>query len=179
MQSVHVASALGAAVVGAVYLVLVHPEDEDAERRARASAVRTLFAVLWPAVLFASVPEEDRTRVSLALPLAWNAAVWALDAHFLHHAPSKDTAPASLRLDPTSIAGLSFGLCGLVKPDSKHTRLFLAAVVGCLALVLPSHNLEPGCVEEQWFESVQKALLMWCIGLLITGVVLGWHPEPR
>lgn len=170
---VYLASAVGAYVVLRAYAQTA-PVDEEGERRARASAVRTVGAALWPAVLFALVPPADRSSPALALPLLWNAAMWALDAHLLHHAPSKDERPASLRLDSGSLAGLSFGLCGLLgaKPDSRHTNLFLAAIVGCVVLVLPSHNLEPGCVEEQLFESVQKAALMWCVGLLIAGVVL-------
>tara|TARA_B110000046_G_scaffold15883_1_gene15247 strand:+ start:2679 stop:3242 length:564 start_codon:yes stop_codon:yes gene_type:complete len=170
---VYLSSAAGACVVLHAY-AQTSPVDEEAERRARASAVRTVGAALWPAVLFSLVPAADCSNPALALPLLWNAAMWALDAHFLHHAPSKDDRPASLRLDSGSLAGLSFGLCGLLgaKPDSRHTHLFLAAIVGCVVLVLPSHNLEAGCLEEQLFESVQKAALMWCVGLLIAGVVL-------
>ena len=56
--------------------------------------------------------------------------------------------------------------------EGPHTHLFLYAVVGCLVLVLPSHNLQEGCVEEQVFESVQKAALVWCIGFLVAGVAL-------
>ena len=167
-------SALGAAVVAQAYLALP-PLDALAQRRARAAAIRTAGAALWPAVLFALVPREDRARPALLAPLAWAAAAWALDAHLLHPAPSaQPDKPASLRLEPASLGSLTFGLCGLLgaKPDSRHTHLFIYAIVGSILLVLPSHNLAPGCVEEQWFESVQKAALIWCIGLLVAGVAL-------
>lgn len=165
-----VASAAGALAVMHAYTT--HPAPKDARRRA--AFIRTMGAVLWPAVLLALVPAADRGNPALAVPLSWNAAMWALDAHLLHHAPSADERPASLRLDHASLASLSFGLCGLLgaRPGSAHTHLFLYAIVGCVVLVFPSHNLQEGCVEQQVFESVQKAALMWCIGLLIAGVVL-------
>ena len=128
----------------------------------------------WPALLFHLVPVEDTGRPALLVPLLWSVLAWALDAYLLHFAPSSDERPASLRFDSVSFNGLAFGLCGLLgaRPDGRYTHLFLMAVVGCLLLVLPSHNMEAGCLEEQVFESVQKAALMWCIGLLITGVAL-------
>lgn len=163
----------------ALCVVRVHAEtrlDEPRRRKARAALVRTLAAVTWPTVLLRGVvPRCDRAEPMLALPLAWNALAWLLDAHLLHRAPSADeTRPASLRLDPAPLAGLAFGLCSLLGAQRKarHTRVFLYAVVGCALVVLPSHNLAPGCLEEQYFESVQKAALLWCIGALVAGVVL-------
>ena len=171
-RPVHLATAAGAAVVAHLY-VTFPPGDALTTRKARASAVRTLGTLLWPSVLLASVPRADHCRRALALPLAWGVGAWLLDAHLLHHAPSNEEGkPASLRLDPASLTSLSFGLCGLLKPEGKYTHLFLYAIVGCLVLVLPSPNLKPGCIEEQLFESVQKAALVWCIGFLIAGVAL-------
>lgn len=136
-------------------------------------------------MLFALVPREDHARPEMLAPLAWAAAAWALDAHLLHNAPSaQPDKPASLRLEPASLGSLTFGLCGLLgaKSDSRHTHLFVYAIMGSILVVLPSHNLEPGCVEEQYFESVQKAALIWCIGLLVAGVALArprFPPWPR
>ena len=169
---VHVATAAGMLVLMRLYAM---PARDDAlsVRKSRAALIRTVGALLWPSVLLAAVPRDDHYRRVLALPLAWGVGVWLLDAYLLHHAPSnEDDRPASLRLDPASLTSLSFGLCGLLKPEGKYTHLFLYAIVGCLVLVLPSHNLQPGCLEEQLFESVQKAALVWCIGFLIAGVAL-------
>ena len=174
MRSVCVASVVGALCVWEVYRSLP-PMDALSRRRALASTIRTMGTILWPVVLLSAVPREDHGHPALALPLMWNVLAWVLDAHLLHHAPShSESVPASLRLEPQSITALTFGLCGLLgaRPEGRHTHLFLFAVVGCIVLVLPSHNLKPGCLEEQVFESVQKAAIMWCIGLLIAGVVL-------
>ena len=144
-------------------------------RRALASTIRTAGAIAWPLVLLSVVPHEDHGHGALVAPLAWSLVMWVVDAYLLHHAPSADEErPASLRLDPTSLSGLTFGLCGLLgsRPDSRYAHLFLYAIVGTIVLVLPSHNLEAGCLEEQIFESVQKAALLWCIGFLVAGVAL-------
>ena len=170
---VHVATAAGVAVLAYLYTTQPPSDDPLMRRKARASAIRTLGTLLWPTVLLSVVPTKDHENRALALPLAWGIGAWLLDAQFMHNAPSNDEAhPAALRLDHTSLAPLSFGLCGLLKPDGQYTHLFLYAVVGCLVLVLPSHNLRHDCVEEQIFESVQKAALIWCIGFLIAGVAL-------
>lgn len=145
------------------------------QRRLVASCIRTTGCLLWPLALFSLVPRDDHDELGLLLPLAWNATVWTVDTYLLHHAPAaSEQQPASLRLEHSSLTGLGFGMCSLLgaRHDSKYTHLFMYAILGCLLLVLPSHNLEPGCLEEQVFENLQKTALVWCIGLLITGVVL-------
>lgn len=151
-------------------------------RRVLASTIRTAGAIAWPAMLLAAVPSADQGRLVLVAPLLWNAMMWGIDSYLVHHAPSAEaTRPASLRLDPSSLTGLTFGLCGLLgaRPDSEYTHLFLYAIVGCIVLVLPSHNLEAGCLEEQVFESVQKAAILWCIGYLIAGIALTRSAPPH
>jgi len=171
-----IVTAAGAAVVIDVFQRTWRDvDDEMARRRALASLLRTLAAVLWPWTLTRLVvPCDDRCRPELAVPLLWSTLMFSLDAFVLHHSPGREGAPASMRLDPTSMTGLTFGLCSLVgsKPDSRYAHLFMYAILGCLLVVLPSHNLEPGCLEEQIFESVQKAALIYCIGILITAAIL-------
>ena len=173
--SVGVASAVGALAVVWAYLNREDDATPLANKRARALAIRTCGAVLWPAVLLSMVPAADRSHPVLAVPLLFQWSVWLLDSFLLISAPCKDAeTPASLRFEAAGLAGLSFGLCSLLgnKPESAHTPLFLYAILGCLLLVLPSHNLAPGCVHEQIFESVQKTALSWCLGLLVAAVAL-------
>jgi hypothetical protein len=175
------ASALGLACVGYAYSTLpLERFSGKARHRALVSTIRTAGVVVWPAILFPLIPIDDRGRWAVAAPLLWSVLAWALDAYFVHFAPSSDDRPASLRFDATSFNALAFGLCGLLgaRPDGRYTHLFLTAVVGCLLLVLPSHNLQPGCVQEQVFESVQKAALIWCIGILVAAVALARAPAP-
>ena len=180
MWPVQVASVVGAWCVWHAYVHLpLDTMDLLTRRRALAGAIRTAGAMLWPAVLLGLVPKCDRGRVILALPLAWVTGAWLLDAHLTHRCkprktPGTSAAPASLRLEPTSITALTFGLCSLVgaRPESRHTHLFLYAIVGCIAIVLPSHTMDDECLEAQVFESVQKVAMQWCVGLVVAGVGL-------
>lgn len=179
MQGMH---SLAVVTVAGILCVLhaslsLRLERLDALTRTRvlASTIRSVATMAWPVALLSALTCEDRCRHALLIPLLFNFAVWAVDFYLVHHAPSSDPIrPASIRFDHYSFSGLTFGLCSFLgaRYDSKYAHLFLYAVVGCLVLVLPSHNLAPGCIEEQIFESVQKAALMWCIGFLIAGVVL-------
>ena len=173
---VSVASVVGVMVIAWMYQHRSSTELTPLERkRLLAMTIRTCGAVLWPAVLLAMVPRADRNHPALAIPLLFQGGVWALDGFFITSAPCKHSdTPASLRFEAAGLAGLSFGLCSLLgnKPDSTYTPLFLYAILGCLIVVLPSHNLAAGCVHEQVFESVQKTALTWCLGLLIAAVAL-------
>lgn len=175
MQEVLVPSLVGCIAILHAYNTFPHVHvDALGKRKALASSIRTCMSLLWPSVLFGCLSEEDRSSAMVVLPLGWNFGVWALDHYLLHNATSHTPeVPASLRLEPSSVTALGFGLCGLLgaKPDGTYAHLFLTSIVGCMILVLPSHNLAPGCVEEQVFESIQKGALIWCIGLLVAGVV--------
>jgi hypothetical protein len=108
--------------------------------------------------------------------LLWSAGITLLDGHLLFRGTPGDESArlASVRMDPSCVTGLTFGLCGFLgaRADHKYGHVFLYAVVGCLACVLPSHNLEKGSIEEQLIESVQKTVLVGCISLVIAGVGL-------
>lgn len=165
-------------VVGVLSRFANTKSDNTLDRKRKvASTVRAVGAMIWPTVLFITVPKEDRSNPYLCIPLLWNTIVWVMDSYFIHYVRSSDSINeklASIRLDHSNLAGLTFGLCSLVgsRPDSKYTHIFMYAILGCLVLVLPSHNLEPGCMEEQLFDNIQKTALMWCIGLIIAAVLL-------
>ena len=125
--------------------------------------------------LFALIEREDRQCAHVLLPVLWVAFIHSVDMLFLFHARSntKDR-PASIRLDASSLTGLVFGVSAYLgtKCDSRYGHLFLYAIVGSIAAVLPSHNLLENSLEEQIVESVQKAVLINCIGLVLAGVAL-------
>lgn len=171
-----VVSAAGLACVLVVHRTHYALASTDVQRRkVLASTLRTVGAVLFPAALLAAVDRADHSSPALLVPLAWVFGAWALDSHLVHHGtPVAPHRMASLRIDPTSVTALSFGLCSLVgaRSDSRHVHLVLYAVVGCAIGVMPSHTLHPDSLEAGIFESVQKAILMWCIGFLLAGVGL-------
>ena len=145
------------------------------QKRRFASFIPTLGAVVWPFVLLCIVKREDHSNSVLVLPVVWNVCLWLLDVHFMHNtAPDSTNKPATVRTDPMLLAGLAFGMCNLVgsRPDSKHVYLFIYAIVTCFLLVLPSNTLRPESLESHVVSSVQKVIFHYCIGLLLTGVIL-------
>ena len=144
-------------------------------QRMLSATIRIVGAVAWPLVLFSVVPVADHRNNLLMIPLMWNFLVWCVDSYLLHNSISNDdTRPAGLRVDPTNMAGLAFGLSNLCgsRPDGKYTSLFMMAVLGIVIMVLPSHNLKAGTVEELTFDNVQKIAISWCVGIIITAVLL-------
>ena len=146
-----------------------------AQHKARAAYIRSIMALCWPVILLNTVPQDDITNPLLLVPLCWNVCLWAIDMYLMHFTSSKDGGnPSSIRLDPTNVTALGFALSGLVgnRPNTRYSYIFVCAIVCCMVVVLPSHNMNPTTTEAQLFESIQKGTLMWCIGLVITGVVL-------
>lgn len=153
-------------------------EDALTRRRVLAASMRTCGALAFPPLLFSLLRSEDAGCSACILPLLWHAAITLIDQHLLFRAPSNDLeskgAPASVRMDPNCVAGLAFGLCGYLNARNDHPygHVFLYAIVGSVACVLPTHNLAPGCIEHQVIESFQKSALFACISLVIAGVCL-------
>jgi hypothetical protein len=155
--------------------------DEFTKRKILCGCLRTCGNMCIPLVLMVSIPEKDK-RCNATLPaVLWIFFIHLIDSHLLFHVESSsDDRPASIRMEPSCITGLTFALCGYIgaRSDHKYGHLFLYAVVACLACVLPSHNMRTGSVEEQVFESVQKSVLFSCISFLIAGVCLvQWNKE--
>lgn len=153
----------------------IHSMTTLAQHKARAAFIRSIMALCWPVILLHVVPHDDTQRSILLVPLLWNLSLWLLDMYLLHYTSATDhTIPASIKLDPSNVTALGFALSGLVgnRPDSRYSYIFLCAIVCCMIVVLPSHNMHRDAIASQVFESVQKGTLMWCIGLIITGVLL-------
>jgi hypothetical protein len=152
----------------------IHPNPLN-RKRAIATLVRTLAAVLFPLVLLRFVlTSGDCGKSVLCAPLLWNTCMWYVDSCLVHRSQSAHPGRvASLRLDPASLSGLGFGLCNLLtRTSSEYAHLFIYSIVGCFLVVMPSHNLNTGCWEEQLFDSIQKGILFWCIATLFSAVVL-------
>lgn len=140
-----------------------------------ASFIRTLGMVMWPFVLLCVVKREDRSNTILVIPILWHVCMWFVDMHFVLHAThATDSIPASIRIDPMLLGGVALGICNLVgnRPDSKYAYLFMYAMVVCFLFVMPTHTLKSGCIEEQIIDNVQKVILYYCIGFLLSGILL-------
>lgn len=149
---------------------------EYEKKRLNASFLRAVGAVLWPALLFSVICEDDRSNKLLIVPLLVNTVIWYLDSMLINKPRTKgsDDTISSLRLEASTFATLAFSVSNLIgnRPNSKYTHLFLYAVMALFVVVLPSHNLDRNCLEAQIFDNVQKSVLLWCICFIIAAVVL-------
>ena len=85
-----------AAVLHAHASVKVSQLSVTDRRRVRESTIRTVSAILWPAILLAIVPAQDANDRRLLLPLAWSFAIGTLDMYLIHHVES--TTERAVRL---------------------------------------------------------------------------------
>ena len=158
-----------ASIVGSLCVIVVHlnaAKHETKRSLLLTSTIRATFQVLWPLVLLSNVSYES----VLVAPIVWNFCMWALDSYLTHYVESaNEDRPASLRFDTSIVTGLGCGLAGLVgaRPRSDYSRLLVRAIVGCIMVVVPTHNVRPGTMEDRVLESIQKGVLSWCIGLVV------------
>ena len=136
-----------------------------------------LGTLLWPAVLLSVVPARDHDQRALRRFLGvGRGRVVRRRVLYAPRSRERGRSPRDLAFRSHELAPLSFGLCGLLKPDGQYTHLFLRQWSASPVVVLPSHNLRHNCIEEQVFESVQKAALIWCIRFSWWPASLGPRP---
>lgn len=185
------AAVVSAAGAGAVWVAYVRgrkdttrepwtPAEED--RPAFLYATRSVCALAWPAVLACTLPcGASVTTKCLLAPTAWMWIVWWLDTRTLF-APRASEPPTTLlaslrrgvRVEPSSIFALSFGLCGLAgaRQDTAYTSLVVHAVVACVLFVLPFTELALDDPYAPVVSEVQRAVLLHAVGCIVTGVCL-------
>jgi hypothetical protein len=173
--------ALGATTIVGIVCIIVastiayqNVQDPLKRKKIIAGCIRSSMTNMFPLFLFTLLPNNDRMCEACIAPIVWVCLANVADSYLMFCAQSNDRRPASVRMDPQCITGLTFGLCAYLgtKSNDKYGHLFLYAILGCLTCVLPSHNLPMETVEAQIIESVQKSFMFGCIGLLIAGVTL-------
>ena len=137
--------------------------------------MRTLGALLWPPLLFSCICKSDTQKQILVVPLLISTIWHSIELRLLRDCTgvSKDLIP-SLRMEASALTGLGFAMSASVgnRPDSKYTYLFLYAVITCFLVVSPTHNIEQDSLAAQVIEGVQRSVFVWCMCLVIAGVLL-------
>ena len=135
--------------------------------------MRSMCVALWPATCLA-VQGTHRCTLCLGLTTAWMAVTWMVDTRPLLREEDEETPlKRGVRIDPSFIAPLTFGLCGLagVRPDTHYCPHVLYAVIACVLFVLPSPNLSDTDPVFPLVTEAQRAILLYCIGVVVTCVV--------
>ena len=169
-------------LIGAcVYMIamsMVLQRGKSARIRARLSVLTIwmIAIVLWP-VCWALILREERNETASLPGLMWPIFILTLDIVAMRqntyesHVQSKRSL---LSMDANAICSLTFAIASIIGAQ-KHkccNRIFLFAVLGCIAFVMPAPHTNMNAIETMTVEAVQKAVLAYATGLLLTGVML-------
>lgn len=154
-----------ATVLGIVVISLLHLRTSSNY----ALTMRAVMVALWPAILLSLLDPEDHGDLAIIPSLLWMLVVWAVDSYSLLTGTSR-----GVRIEPSTITALSFGLCGLVgaRADSKYVHLVVYGLLLCVMFVLPTHNVPKDDPLCDVLDELQRGILVWAIALVITGISL-------
>jgi len=141
---------------------------------------RSVTATLWPLVLSSFA---QGANVACVWPsVVWMLLVWWLDVRRLTDPTTADGTTTDIsnmlrrgvRMEPTMLTALTFGLCGLVgaRSDTHYTKYIVYAVVACILVVLPNVELSVEDPMSPLISEVQRAVLIHGIATVVTCVCL-------
>lgn len=141
---------------------------------------RSVTATSWPLVLSSFAAGAD---VACVWPsVVWMFLVWWLDVRRLTHTQTTESTTTDIsnmlqrgvRMEPTMLTALTFGLCGLVgaRSDTRYTKYIVYALVACILVVLPNVEMSVEDPMSPVISEVQRAVLIHGIATVITCVCL-------
>lgn len=145
---------------------------------------RSITATSWPLVLSSFAPNNGGACVWPSV--VWMFLVWWLDVRHLtakneNNENNKSGTTTGLeflqravRIEPSVITALTFGLCGLAgaRSDTQYTRYILYAFVACILIVLPRVELSVEDHMSPIISEVQRMVLIHGIATMVTCVCL-------
>jgi hypothetical protein len=146
------------------------------------ATVQTLGILAWPFVWDGLIGVSVLTETpAAAVGLAWPAALLGMDLLWIahqtieHEGVSKKTV---FHFDSSTITTLAFAVAGVLATNvgAKFARsmapTFSACVLICVMLLLPTPGLQANTAVAVTVQAVQKVLLTFCIGLIVTSLVI-------
>jgi hypothetical protein len=138
---------------------------------------RSVTATSWPLVMSSFA---QGANVACVWPsVVWMLVVWWLDVRRLTHPDTSTTESSNMlrrgvRMEPTMVTALTFGLCGLVgaRSDTRYTKYIVYALVACILVVLPHVEMSVEDPMSPLISEVQRAVLIHGIATVVTCVCL-------
>tara|TARA_B110000046_G_scaffold173301_1_gene195795 strand:+ start:1685 stop:2455 length:771 start_codon:yes stop_codon:yes gene_type:complete len=174
--------AVAALVAGIVVYMLIYnfsiQEDQSTRIKTRLTVTMIwLIAItMWPAAWMAIVNANDITPYAL-LGLAWPILILSFDILAMRQHTYDDQLQSKrqyMTMDANAICSLTFAISAFIGAQ-RHpccNRIFLWAILGCVAFIMPSPHVNVNAMETIAFEAVQKAVLAYATGLVLTGVMI-------
>ena len=167
------------AIVGMIAYSYVVQRGQSTRIRTRltVTTVWMVAIVLWPLVWRSVVQREDVRSAFPLIGLLWPIVILIGDLVAMRQ-HTYDTALQSKRqfmtMDANAICSLTFAISAYIGAQNHKccNRIFLWAILGCVAFIMPSPHTHVNALESIAYEAMQKGVLAYATGFLITGVLL-------
>jgi hypothetical protein len=179
---------LGATCVGIAILSYVQGMGKTARLKGRLSVLTmwTCGVMAWPLIWKCVIQNEEDV-----MSLLWPILILGIDMVGIKRNAFRDTASkrSLISMDANAICSITFAMSGLMGGGGGRRKndLFLYAMAGCAAFVLPSPFHATDVPENILMEAIQKTILAYSVGFLLGGVIKNkkavdegyqvWKPE--
>ena len=156
-----------------------------AVQRTQSTRVRTRLLVtivwmiaiaLWPLV-WRNVVGNSSKHPCVIIGLAWPICILLFDVLATRKHAYENNLQSKrqfMTMDASTICSLTFAISAYIGAQSHKccNKIFLWAILGCVAFIMPSPHTHTNTMETIAFEAIQKAVLAYATGMLLTGVML-------
>lgn len=173
-------NALPAIIGCAVILLICSKLSAQVSMRAKVKmyilSIYTCGIVLWPFVWESLLKENAYDPYSLP-SLAWPIFMIILEIYLMkYHTLETESKSRKgvISMDANLICTLTFALGSVLgaHKDKCCQNLFIYGVLGCIIFVFPNPNAPQETLENIIIESIQKIVLIYSTGLLLSGAFL-------
>ena len=152
--------------------------SKNARVKSKISILTTWLLCLlgWP-LIWGKIMGKETHRKEALVSLFWPILIIAIDVVGINNNSYESVVSSKhqvLHMDANMICSLTFALSAVIGAQ-KHeccSKIFLYAVMGCIAFVLPAPHMHSSSSGTLVFEALQKAILAFATGLLLTGVLM-------
>lgn len=126
--------------------------------------------VLWPLVWY-TISGKCKSFAALTAA-SWPILALAFEIYSLCKYNLKTEGRRGLvQMDASTLCSMTFALSGVLgaRRSNDEARIFHAAVLFCIAFVMPSFTIPRNTFEGTLLEALQKAFLIYSTGFLLSG----------
>ena len=164
-----------------VYMVIhtsILQKNQSARIRARLAVFTTwtIAILVWP-MLWACLLGEEKSKIAAIPSLIWPIIIILIDIVAMKqntYETEVQSKHSVLSMDANAICSLTFAISGIIGAQNHKccNRIFLFAVLGCVAFVMPAAHTHTNGIETITIEAAQKAILAYATGMLLSGILL-------
>lgn len=168
--------------VGIIVYMLVYniciQKDQSTRIKTRllVTTIWLIAITAWPLAWRMIVDTENLTPYAL-VGVIWPVLILSFDLFAMRQHTYDDQLQSKrqyMTMDANAICSLTFAISAFIGAQ-RHpccNRIFLWAILGCVAFIMPAPHVNVNAMETIAFEAIQKAVLAYATGLLLSGVMI-------